>query len=88
MNFRIFTTNALLCTILVSSRLFGESFNHEVWSLKEIDDKGAKYSLEFENLIEVLQFAPHTSERISSKSILSMPSFLGEKTNFKFIIGR
>ena len=51
---------------------------------KEIDEEGAKYGLEFENLIGVLKFAPHTSERISSKSILSMPSFLGEKTNFKF----
>ena len=84
MNLRAVTTNVSICTILVLSQLYGESVNHDFWSLKEIDEKGAKYSLQFENLIGALKFAPQTSERISSKIILSMPSFLGEKSNFKF----
>ena len=84
MNLRAVTTNVSICTILVLSQLYGESVNHDFWSLKEIDEKGAKYSIQFENLIGALKFAPQTSERISSKIILSMPSFLGEKSNFKF----
>ena len=84
MNFRTVSTNALICAILVSSQISGESVNQDFWSLKEINKEGANYSLEFENLIGVLKFAPQTSERISSKSILSMPSFLGKKSHFKF----
>ena len=84
MNFRTVTTNVLICAILVSSQISGESVNQDFWSLKEINKEGANYSLGFEDLIGVLKFAPQASERISSKSILSMPSFSGEKSHFKF----
>ena len=44
----------------------------------------ANFRLNFENFKEVLNNAPHTSERITSKSILAMPTFTGKKTDFKF----
>ncbi len=84
MNFRTVSTNTLIYAILVSSQISGEPVNQDFWSLKEINKEGANYRLKFENLIEVLKFAPRTSERISSKSILSMPTFSGEKSHFKF----
>jgi hypothetical protein len=84
MNFRTVSTNTLIYAILVSSQISGETVNQDFWSFKETNKEGANYRLEFDNLIEVLNFAPQTFERITSKSILAMPTFSGEKTYFKF----
>jgi len=84
MNFRTVLANTLIYAILVSSQISGETANQDFWSLKETNKDGASYRLEFESLIEVLNFAPKTSERIISKSILAMPTSNGQKHSFKF----
>ena len=84
MNFRTILLNTLFYTILVFSQLFAQPLYQDYWSSKGVNEDGAIYRLELENLLEVLNFAPQTSERVTSKSILVMPTFSGEKTKFTF----
>jgi hypothetical protein len=79
-----FSLSVIISVILFTSNIFGEVQHLDFWTFMEKRKEDANFRLNFENFKEVLNNAPHTSERITSKSILAMPTFTGKKTDFKF----
>ncbi len=79
-----FSLSVIISVILFTSNIFGEVQHLDFWTFMEKRKEDANFRLNFENFKEVLNNAPHTSERITSKSILAVPTFTGKKTYFKF----
>ena len=61
-----FSLSVIISVILFTSNIFGEVQHLDFWTFMEKRKEDANFSLYFDNFKEVINNAPHTSERITS----------------------